>query len=56
VLNKSETQILFQSLEDIFYQIFEFEIDDKRVRRRFASVTENKTGRDEAEGEDNEMN
>ena len=56
VLNKSETQLLFQSLEDIFYQIFEFEIDDKKVRRRFSMVTENKDRESSLDRKDNNAN
>lgn len=40
ILNKHETEILFNSLEQIFYQIFEFEIDNRTVRRRFCLVTD----------------
>jgi len=47
---------LFQSLEDVFYQIFEFEIDDRKVRRRFASVTENKDKDSAIDKKDNNAN
>lgn len=40
ILNKSETEILFNSLEQIFYQMFQFEIENRSVRRRFCSVTQ----------------
>jgi hypothetical protein len=39
ILNKSETEILFNSLEDIFYQIFEFELENRSIRRRFTMVS-----------------
>lgn len=42
VLNKSETEILFRSLEEIFKHIFELDIDDRKVRRRFSMITETK--------------
>jgi len=40
ILNDSETGLLFDSLQEIFYQIFEFEIENRQVRRRFTLVTE----------------
>ena len=39
MLNKSETEILFTSLEAIFMHVFELEINDRKVRRRFAMVS-----------------
>lgn len=39
VLNKSETEILFTSLEAIFMNIFDIEINDRKVRRRFAMIS-----------------
>ena len=41
VLNKSETEILFTSLEAIYQHIFELEVNDRKVRRRFAMVSGN---------------
>ena len=43
VLNKSETEILFTSLEAIFMHIFELEVNDRKVRRRFAMVSNQST-------------
>lgn len=39
MLNKSETEILFTSLEAIYRHVFELEINDRKVRRRFAMVS-----------------
>lgn len=39
MLNKSETEILFTSLEAIFMNVFELEINDRKVRRRFAMIS-----------------
>lgn len=39
VLNKSETEILFNNLEAIYKFIFELEVNDRKVRRRFAMVS-----------------
>ena len=41
MLNKSETEILFTSLEAIFKHVFDLEINDRKVRRRFAMVSNN---------------
>lgn len=40
ILNRQETEILFKALENIFYQVLEFEIDNRAVRRRFCMVTD----------------
>lgn len=39
ILNQSETEIMFSSLETIFFQIFELEVEDRAVRRRFCMVS-----------------
>ena len=46
ILNKSETELLFNSLEDIFYQVFEFEIENRSVRRRFTMISKTSTPAD----------
>lgn len=39
VLNKSETEILFTSLEAIYKHVFELEVNDRKIRRRFSMVS-----------------
>ena len=41
ILNKSETEILYNSLEQIFFEMFQFEIESRQVRRRFCAITSN---------------
>ena len=41
--------MLFDSLLGIFREIYEFEIEDRKVRRRFLSVSDN-SSKDEGEG------
>lgn len=38
ILGREETEIFFKTLKTVFEQIFEFEIDNRLVRRRFCMV------------------
>jgi hypothetical protein len=39
ILNESETRILFNTIQEVFEQIFQFEIENKSVRHRFCTVS-----------------
>lgn len=51
MLNKFETEILFKSLYEIFSEIFELEIDNRLVRRRFTLVSGKKGNKNNSSGD-----
>lgn len=38
ILGREETEVFFKTLKTVFEQIFEFEVDNRTVRRRFCMV------------------
>ena len=50
-MNKFETEILFKSLYEIFSEIFELEIDDRQVRRKFTLVSGKKGSKNNSSGD-----
>lgn len=50
MLNQHETEILFKSLYEVFSEIYDLEIDNRQVRRRFTLV-QGKKGKNNSSGD-----